>query len=88
MSAYNSASVGDVINLLWGTVFGPATSVYKNGNNAIAITKPVTIKCENTNPDDRCELNGGGNKRVMFIDSGTSSTTSLIGLNITNGYVS
>ena len=88
LSAYNSASVGDVINLLWGTVFGPTTSVEFYGPNAIHIVKPVTIKCENTNPDDRCELNGRGDKRVMYINSGTSSTTSLIGLMITNGYVS
>ena len=85
LSAYNFANIGDIIEIEPGSVFAPTTSISGEGDNAIAITKAVTIKCLDL--VSRCELNGRGDKRVMYINSGTTSTTTLIGLKVTKGDV-
>ena len=82
LSAYDSANSHDTIELITGTDFAPAS---KDGNwAAIEIDKPMTIMCQDT--INKCKLDGTNSKTVMKIVSGTSSTTSLIGLEITRGY--
>ena len=84
LSGYDSANVGDIVELVYGTEFAPSSSTGNNrGGSAIEILKAVTIRC--TDIVNRCRWNGLDARRVVYIETGTEVTTTLIGLNITSG---
>ena len=84
LSGCHSANVGDIVELVYGTDFAPASSTGSNrGGSAIEILKAVIIRC--TDLVNRCKWNGLDTRRVMMIKTGTEVTTTLIGLNITSG---
>ena len=87
--AYKSTSAGGTITLETGTDFAPTSSDisgYSVYPAAIQITKAVTIQCLDL--ENLCKLDGLEDKRVIYISSGKSSATNLIGLKITRGYAS
>ena len=81
LSAYDSASEGSFIDLEGGSVFAPTSTVTTWA--AIEITKALTFECLDLL--NLCNFNGLGNKRVMYINSGVSHITSLVGLMISRG---
>ena len=80
LSGYDSANVGDTLELVYGTDFAPTSST-GSSSSAIEILKAVTIRC--TDIVNRCKWNGLDARRVVYIETGTQVTTTLIGLNIT-----
>ena len=87
LSGYDSANAGDTIELVYGTLFAPSSTIENGGDEkndaAIQIMKAVTITC--TDVVNRCKWDGLDARRVVYINTGTEVTTALIGLEITGG---
>ena len=90
LATYNSAAVGDTINLT------PSNTAYtgaacNGGDTSLCMTKAVSILCAVDTASGGCTfdgLNTGTNgRRVVLVETGTSTTTSFHQITFTRGYV-
>ena len=94
LAAYNSAAVGDTINLTPSATAYTGSSCTGSASSdptSLCMTKAVTIACAVGTGSGSCTFNGlntGTNgRRLVIVETGTTTTTTFQQLTFTKGYV-
>ena len=89
LGAYNSATVNDEIVLNPGTTPYTGVECVGSGNSAptsLCMTKAMTIRCASVSASsETCTLDGLNARRVVIVETGTTSTTKFENLVFTKG---